>query len=256
MVHKLPYSTLDRWQRKFQHHYKKWLGLPQSAEPTVLYRKRKQFGLSFKTLIGLQNRLRTARLYLAKYSKDKQIRRLYSYMHSKELFRHGYSTSLVKYIPQSNKKLPPTLVLEKAERLVTFQKIKGNTQYSRQSLRSIPSKSKGNKIANDRTAVTKVLREVSDSSLMESVHTKDYRTQASWLPLVDKAMAEDLSWQKILNGYSERLLKFILNFCGDTFRTPSNLSKWNYHVAGKYCLCSKSKAIISNIMNFCLWVSE
>ena len=44
--------------------------------------------------------------------------------------------------------------------------------------------------------------------------------QANWLMILDKVISDDFSWQRILFGYSSRLLKFIINLRPNTLRSP------------------------------------
>ena len=69
-------------------------------------------------------------------------------------------------------------------------------------------------------------------------------------------MAEDLTWQRILHGYSSRLLKFIINFRSSTLPSPGNLSRWGKGANHSCGLCNEEKATISHTMNFCPWVRK
>ena len=80
--------------------------------------------------------------------------------------------------------------------------------------------------------------------------------QTPWLELIDKAMAEDITWNKMLYGYSANLLKFILNFRANTLPSPANLSRWKLYQTARCGLCNMEKATISHIMNSCPWVRQ
>ena len=85
---------------------------------------------------------------------------------------------------------------------------------------------------------------------------QDYSLQTSWLPLIDKVMADDLSLQNMLHGYSSRLVKFILNIRGNTLASPDNLSRWNLHGYAKSGLCNSETVTAAHIMNLCPWVRK
>ena len=57
---------------------------------------------------------------------------------------------------------------------------------------------------------------------------ENYELQNSWIKWgLSDMMAKDLTWNKILYGYSEKLLKFVLNSNLQTLATPDNLKRWN-----------------------------
>ena len=74
---------------------------------------------------------------------------------------------------------------------------------------------------------------------------------------MDKMRSEDLKWNKILYGYSPRLLKFLINARANTLPSPDNLVRWK--ARGKcnqfHCgLCLKPKATLNHILAGCKWV--
>ena len=71
-----------------------------------------------------------------------------------------------------------------------------------------------------------------------------YQLQNTWLTwgLTDM-MVKDLTWNKILTGYSEELLKFVLNGNLLTLATPDNLRRWNIASDVPCGLCTKPNAI-------------
>ena len=89
---------------------------------------------------------------------------------------------------------------------------------------------------------------------MQSVFSKSHILQTSWLPIFDKVMAEDLSWQRILYNFSTQLLKFLLNLRSNTLPSPDNLVRWSCNVHARCGLCNKRKATLAHLMNFCPWV--
>ena len=71
--------------------------------------------------------------------------------------------------------------------------------------------------------------ETSESKMLQLLHIKDYQMQTLWLPMLDKLIADDLSWKKVLYGYSSRLLRFLINVRSNTLPSPDNLRRWCIH---------------------------
>ena len=67
-------------------------------------------------------------------------------------------------------------------------------------------------------------------------------------------MNKDLTWNKILTGYSEKLLKFVLNANLLTLATPDNLRRWNVASDIPCGLCTKPNVTLSHILAGCPWV--
>ena len=61
-------------------------------------------------------------------------------------------------------------------------------------------------------------------------------------------MKKDLTWNKILTGYSERLLKFVLNSNFFTLATPDNLKRWKITSDVPCGLCTKVKVQLLHIL--------
>ena len=79
--------------------------------------------------------------------------------------------SLRKYIAPSKARLPPSLLLESAEREVLFLKMKGNVQIGKRGLRVSPNTIKKD-VKSGRTVVSKVLKENDTKQQMQSLHCK------------------------------------------------------------------------------------
>ena len=156
------------------------------------------------------------------------MRKIYKYILSKDLYNSGLSGSLKKFESKGKKSLPASVELEKAGRQVKFIEMKGNVQTSRRGL-------KQNKFAikddgsskSKRHIISHTLKMNYNSKTIKNIFGRDLKMQTSWLKVYDIAMAEDLTWQKILFSYSARLLKFLLNLRSNTLPSPDNLSRWN-----------------------------
>ena len=69
-------------------------------------------------------------------------------------------------------------------------------------------------------------------------------------------MAKDLTWNKILTGQSEKLLKFVLNANLQTLATPDNLRQWKVAYDAPCGLCTKHNVGLSHILAGCPWVLQ
>ena len=83
---------------------------------------------------------------------------------------------------------------------------------------------------------------------------RDYKMQTNWLKYLDKTSAEDLSWNKMLYNYSDRLLKFILNVRSNTLPSPDNMRRWHRRGNLVCGLCSRPFVTSSHILAGCPWV--
>ena len=143
--------------------------------------------------------------------------------------------------------------------ILVFLKVKGNSQGSRSGVRINtfgPGISSSNTAMQQRRLVSDSLKKEAEARRMRYLHIRQYEMQTNWLKLFDKVIAEDLTWQKILHGYSSRLLKFVMNLRANTLPSPDNLRRWNIkgkHVCG---LCAKENVTINHILAGCPWVFQ
>ena len=80
LIQDLPRSALSSWHRYIHNKYRRWLGLANSTEPSVIYRSRAHFGLNFKDIREFTRHLKVIQSHILKYSKDPSARKLYKYM--------------------------------------------------------------------------------------------------------------------------------------------------------------------------------
>ena len=113
-------KSRDHIHRKFR----KWLGLAKSAEPSILYRSKENFGLNCKDLIQMEKQLRVIKWHITKYSKDVQMQRLYHYRLA--LDRNGHVGT--------GNRTSPCLTLEILERSRALDRIASRGQHGRQGL--------------------------------------------------------------------------------------------------------------------------
>ena len=80
--------------------------------------------------------------HILKYSKDGEIRKLYDCLLKRAKFNRDLSGSLRKFVPDKSRKhqLPGSIQLERAERSLTFELIRGKTQSGSRGLRHFSGK--------------------------------------------------------------------------------------------------------------------
>jgi hypothetical protein len=79
--------------------------------------------------------------------------------------------------------------------------------------------------------------------------------QNDWLSWgLSDMMRKDLTWNKLLTGYSEKLLKFVLNANLLTLASPDNLKRWKVNSDACCGLCTRPNATLAYILTGCPWV--
>ena len=77
LIYDFPLTQANHWQVVIQPYYRKWVGLAASAEASVLYRAHEHFGLNFKHVGDMLQRLQVVRWHIIKYSKDPNVKNLH-----------------------------------------------------------------------------------------------------------------------------------------------------------------------------------
>jgi len=124
LIYDFPITQGNRWQAIIQPFYRRWLGLAACAEASVLYRAHEHFGLNFKHIGEMLQRLQVVKWHILKYSKDKTIRDLYQYRLSRDKGRH-YG---------KGRRTTPCLQLEELESEAKIQTMIGNAQQGKSGL--------------------------------------------------------------------------------------------------------------------------
>ena len=198
MVHDLKLGQLDIWQNAFHRKYRSWLGLAKSCEPSVIYRSKENFGLSFHDAREYSKRLKVARMHMLKTSSDPKIRKLYGFFLKRDKKRRGVSSSLRKFNPPKKRQsqLPPTLELEKALCPVKFLKVKGNCQKTKRGLRAqrfFPCSFSMKSSKAERKLVSLTLKKGAESTRMQKLFNRNYQMKTTWLANLDKVIADNLA---------------------------------------------------------------
>ena len=113
LIHNFPRSQADEWQKCIQSYYRKWMGLAKSAEPSILYRSRCNFGLKFKHLGEMQDQLQVTRWHIIKSSNDPNARKLYAHRLKRDQEGHV----------GTGRKTTPRLMLEELEAQVDHDEL-------------------------------------------------------------------------------------------------------------------------------------
>ena len=124
LIYDFSVSQANKWQSLIQPFYRRWVGLAASAEASVLYRSHEHFGLNFKHLADMLQRLQVVKWHILKYSNDKTARDLYQHRLQRDKDHHfgkGRHTS-------------PCLQLESLEGEAKIEQIIGNGQHHRHGI--------------------------------------------------------------------------------------------------------------------------
>ena len=116
-----PLTQANHWQVVIQPYYRKWVGLAASAEASVLYRAHEHFGLNFKHVGDMLQRLQVVRWHIIKYSKDPNVKNLHLYRLQRDKAKH-YGRG---------RKTSPCLQLEELESDAKFHQIIGHAQHGK-----------------------------------------------------------------------------------------------------------------------------
>jgi len=192
MVHTLPLGTINKLHRLLHAHYRKWIGLARCMDPSVLYRSRENFGLNFTDLRRLHKNLQVSKYHILKYSKDEQIKNLYTHLLQREQKRKNTIPSL-KRPPRKKpyKGFSGPLELERLEGIVACDNLTRKAQSDRKGL-GYNSNSKDK--LSDRERLIAVRKEEAEHKW--KVLSLTYVMQGEWLQYTDCMMADDLSWGK------------------------------------------------------------
>ena len=93
--------------------------------------------------------------------------------------------------------LPAILELENALQHVKFLKVKGNAESSKSGVRVHsfgPGISSSNTSMEQRRLVSDSLKKDAEDRRMKYIYIRQYDMQTNWLKLLDKVIAEDLTW--------------------------------------------------------------
>ena len=241
MVQNFGATTVRKWQQRINALYRKWLGLAQPAEPSVLFRSNEHFGLNLKDLVEMWRQTRVVKWHIMKYAKDPQTRKVYD---------HRLGLDQKGHIGKGNI-TSPALTIERIERSLDFERIIGAGQLGRTGL----GFQRVSKKLRPREHIVARMKQEAEENRMVLLH--DYQMQTNWLHWgLDGMMKKDLSWQAMLYQYSQRLLKFLINAQSNTLPSPDNLRRWKLNRSAACGLCGSEAATLTHILAGCPWVRD
>ena len=181
-----------------QPYFRRWVGL--AASKVQFCTAPVTFWFDFKHLGEMLQWLQVAKWHIMKYSHDKCSRDLYQYRLARDKGHYG-----------TGRHSSPCLQLESLEGDVKFQQIMGNTQFGRTGLGyRTTRKTFTDSNKEHRFQISLIMRREAERKRL--VILENYELQNSWLRWgLSDMVVKDLTWNKILTGYSEKLLKFVLN---------------------------------------------
>ncbi len=174
-------------------------------------------------------------------------------LNCRDLHKHRLSRDKLKHYGKGRHS-SPCLQLERLEGDVKLQKIIGNAQSGKTGLGYRKMRSAftdSNK--EHRYQVGLFMRREAEQKRL--VYLQSYELQNSWLKWgLSDMMEKDLTWNKIMFGYSEKLLKFVLNSNLQTLATPDNLKRWKVTHDAPCGLCTRANVGLSHVLAGCPWV--
>ena len=78
MIQHFPACTVSVWQRFLKKFYKKWTGLAKSAEMSIFFRSRENFGFGLKDIVDCNEQQQVIKWMILKEAKDPNARELYA----------------------------------------------------------------------------------------------------------------------------------------------------------------------------------
>jgi len=88
LIYDFPVTQANIWQAIIQPYFRRWVGLAAAAEASVLYRSHEHFGLNFKHVGDMLQRLQVVKWHILKHSSDVNCRRLYQHRLAHDRERH------------------------------------------------------------------------------------------------------------------------------------------------------------------------
>lgn len=245
MIHDFPTSVAEQVNAIFQRRFRAWFQLARPADASVLYRARMNRGLGLKNVVDLHQSLQVVKWHIMKDSLDEQSRNVYS---------HRVKRDKAGHVGQGRKS-SPCLDMEGALYAAQMKEISGvdKANIGRAGLGLIRRVK-----ASERDKVKDHLKQEAEHKRVVRCLTqfKDQNDWCSWNEHVSELMDKDLSWDKILNQYSDKLVRFYLNAMQGTLPTGSNLRRWNkadtYHCG--LCFAGAQHVTARHILVGCKYV--
>ena len=227
-IYDFPITFIDTLNSSITKYLKSWLRITRSADPSILYRSKKHFGLNLPNVVSCYKKAQIRIEHKMKVSKDNNMRCLYEAKRKRE---------------EGTSRWKPTKHLESTMRNIMLDEMAFSGKCDKGGLGYRTSK---------KVEYKKKLSDKSDE-LDEDAryqHAVQLAMQGQWTKW-DKIMNQDTSWKSLLYGYNPSLLSFALNGVQLTLPTPDNLKRWGKNVSGKCKLCAKDKCTLLHILAGC-----
>jgi hypothetical protein len=230
LIHDFPPSFVEKELQPIETRYlKKWSGLAKRADPSVLYRSKKNAGMGLKEATVEHKRQRLIRRHQLATSKDPRVRAIHDQFAELQLGRHKQGTNEWK----------ECMEMEKLRAEVKTGKIVGAPSEGagigfRGRRRCRPKALDKHKA--EREEMLRVFSEIIEQERLVKIMSKPLVASdahpfekegnyfCGWLKW-EAAQAVDLSWGRVLQK-QDSFLKFVLNSTQDSLPTPSRLKNW------------------------------
>jgi hypothetical protein len=243
MIHDFPHSFGLALEELMTRHHKKWLGLARMAEKNILYRHNSHFGLGFKSMDEIQNRLQLVRWLILKDSDDPKARLVFE--RRLDLDRKGHLGK--------GRRSSPCLDANRLDRRRILDGIAGTNNKGKQGV-DLYFKSSRPSISAREETINLCKKEYEEKRIRLSLR---YEMQTNWVRYsgLDDMERKDLTWKKMLS-YQPNLLKWTLNATANTLPSPDNLRRWNQSKDACCGLCGAKHATLNHILAGCSWVNS
>lgn len=213
LIYDLPLTLIEQTETTCNRYLKKWLGIPSTANPDVLYVTREHHGFQLQNMVTFFKRLQLVRLHLLKTSADPQVRLLYNRLREK--------------VRDRRRKFDPVETLELREATVLNQLALNEQIRHRSGVGSNPKRDQ-NAQADKPAAVRRQIVELESKASNETrlAHLRTLEMQGLWSRW-DNVMQQDLKWRSMFAGaISDAVLRFVVNSQLLTLPSEDNKRRW------------------------------
>ena len=212
---------------------KSWSGVGRTADPGLLFRTKANFGLGLTAVPDHYQRMQIVKCQLLQNSQDDSIRAIFRARTAREAkFSRVWTAT----------QLNTTAMAE------TELKLRYPANPGRQGLGF------GNSSATfDCRQKRKIISQTALSFAQEKriPHAHSLERQSAWLQWSELAEPFDFSWNNLIYGPGQYLIKFVLNSSINWVKTPDLLKLWGYMDHARCPLCSKEPCSLHHILVNC-----
>ena len=254
IVADLSFDFVEHLQALVLPYLKSWAGLPRPANPTVLFcGKYTEVGLKLKTIPGLWKQLQVAKQHMHRNSADDRINNIFA----TRLQRESGNLSSARFLPAAELQFAETS-LQSQEDAKTGKH--GNIHrlglglFTTNSGKTEEAKPKQDKPAatrrkDSRKKISAHLQQIESEEQLRKLRTLSM--QGNWVHW-DSVMKQDLSWNRLIYGMSDNLLKFLLKSTTNTLPTKDNLRRWGAEQLSSACALCGKKETVRHVLSGCI----